>query len=130
MSEAPVADMPAVTRLRSAFDEIFAVPSGGGDDREPAIQIRVSNEILVIRTGQIAGLWKPRKIVPVPSRVPELLGVAALRGSLIPVYDLAALLGIPRGAGSPSWMVVVPGEPSIGLAFDGFEGQQVARMAQ
>jgi len=115
----------ALEQLRSAFDETFAVPFRSREDQESVIQIRVGSEPFAVRPGHIAGLVKSRKIVPVPSRIPELLGASALRGSLIPVYDLAAMLGIPPGVTGPTWLILAPGDPPIGLAFDGFEGRQV-----
>jgi purine-binding chemotaxis protein CheW len=125
MSEGTVAEAQALAQLRSAFDETFALPWRRRQEPGSVIQIRVGSEVFAIRTGHIAGLVKSGKIVPLPSRIPELLGVAALRGSLIPVYDLAALLGMPPVVNAPSWLALVPCDAPIGLAFDGFEGQQV-----
>ncbi|MBZ5617407.1 MAG: chemotaxis protein CheW [Acidobacteriia bacterium] len=127
MSDEPVVELHALAlaELRSAFDESFALPSRSREHQESVIQVRVGSEVFAIRTGHIAGLVKSKKIVPLPSRIPELRGLAALRGSLIPVYDLAALLGIPPGVSGPSWLVLVSCDTLIGLAFDGFEGQQV-----
>ena len=105
MSEGAVVEVHALAQLRAAFDETFAVPPRSREELESVIQIRVGSEVFAIRTGHIGGLMKSRKIVPLPSRIPELLGVSALRGSLIPVFDLAALLGIPAGASRPSWLV-------------------------
>ena len=125
MSDRAVVELPALAQLRSAFDESFAAPAASREHHESVIQVRVGSEVFAIRTGHITGLVKSRKVVPLPSRIPELLGLAALRGSLIPVYDLAALLGIPPGVNGSSWLILVPGDTPIGLAFDGFEGQQV-----
>jgi purine-binding chemotaxis protein CheW len=113
-----------VTRLRLAFDGSFAVPPRAREERASVIQIRIGADVFVIRTVDIAGLMKIDKVVPLPSRIPELLGLTARRGSLIPVFDLAALLGIASGVCGPSWLVLVPCETPIGLAFDGFEGRQ------
>jgi chemotaxis signal transduction protein len=125
MSEDPVVERHALVQLRSAFDETFAMPPGSREDHESVLQIRVGSEVFAIRTSHIAGLVKSRKIVPFPSRIMELLGMAALRGSVIPVFDLAALLGIPRGGSGPLWLILLPGDTPIGLAFEAFEGRQV-----
>lgn len=125
MSEGPAPEMDALAQLKSGFDQGFAAAPRSSEARESVILIRVAGEVFAIRPCEISGLVKSRKIVPMPSRVPELLGVTALRGSLIPVYDLAALLDIPRGTGGLSWMILAPGDTLIALAFDGFEGQQV-----
>src|ERR1019366_4473035 len=123
MSEGPVVGMDGLAALRSAFDGTFVAPPRSRQERYPVIQIRLGGEVFAVRAAHIAGLVKSRKIVPLPSRIPELLGVSALRGSLIPVYDLAALLGIPPAVSGPSWLMLAPGETPIGLAFDGFEGR-------
>ena len=125
MSDGPMVELQALDRLRSAFDESFALPYAGREDPESVIQLRAGSQVFAIRTGHIAGLVKSRKIVHLPSRIPELLGVAVLRGSLIPIYDAAALLGIPAGVSGPAWLILVPGDTLIGLAFDAFEGQHV-----
>ena len=125
MSEQHVPAMQALAQLRSGFDRSFAVAPRSCDAHQFVIQIRVAGEAFAVRPCDIAGLARSRKIVPVPSRTKELLGVTALRGALIPVYDLAALLGIPPGTGGPSWLVLAPGDTPIALAFDRFEGQQI-----
>jgi purine-binding chemotaxis protein CheW len=116
--------MHGLAALRSAFDGTFAALPRSRQERDPVIQIRLGGEVFAVRAGHIAGLVKSGKIVPLPSRIPELLGISALRGSLIPVYDLAALLGIPPAASGPEWLMLAAGETPIGLAFDGFEGRQ------
>jgi chemotaxis signal transduction protein len=125
VSDVSVDPMHTLAAMRSAFDESFAAPARSPGAQDPVIQVRVGGEVFAIRTGHIGGLVKSRKIVPLPSRMPELLGVAALRGSLIPVYDLATLLGVPTGAIPPVWLVLAPGDSPVGLAFQGFEGQHV-----
>jgi purine-binding chemotaxis protein CheW len=73
------------------------------------------------------GLFKDRAIVPVPSPLPELLGLAGFRGSVVPVYDLRLLLGHPQSE-PPRWLVLAAGPEVVALAFEGFEGQlRVAR---
>jgi purine-binding chemotaxis protein CheW len=67
---------------------------------------------------------KAGQVTALPSRIPELLGLTALRGSLIPVFNLATLLGMPPGVSRPSWLVLVACDTIIGLACDGFEGRQ------
>lgn len=132
MSVAPGAVTPAalttaisgLQQLRADFDGSFGVPAAPPTEREPVLVIRAGNESFAVRAGQIAGLLKSRKIVPLPSRIPELLGVASLRGSLLPVYDLAGLLGIPTAGTLPGWLLLVPSNPPVGLAFDEFEGRQ------
>ena len=113
----------SVAELRLEFDNAFAAsPAGAGEVRESLIALRVAGEALAVKTLHITGVTKGRRIVPVPSRVPGLLGLTALRGAVLPVYDLAALLGLPA-AGEGSWLLLTTPETPIGLTFDEFEGQ-------
>ena len=49
--------------------------------------------------------WSP--VTPLPNAPRELLGVMNLRGSVIPIYDLAASFGLSATAESPRNVVVV-----------------------
>jgi chemotaxis signal transduction protein len=110
--------------LRLEFDNTFAAPPPGpAEDRESLITLRVAGEALAVRTRHITGVAKRRRIMPVPSRVPGLLGITAIRGALLPVYDLAVLLGLPAAASEGSWLILTNPETPIGLIFDEFEGQ-------
>jgi purine-binding chemotaxis protein CheW len=115
--------------LRLEFDNTFAAPpAGSGADRESLITLRVAGEALAVKTLHITEVARRRRIVPLPSRVPGLLGIMALRGALIPVYDLATLLGLPAAGGQGSWLILVNPEAPVGLLFDEFQGQfEVAR---
>jgi purine-binding chemotaxis protein CheW len=108
--------------LRRAFDESFA--------RLPVVQERAAEAFLAIdlagdgyalRLAQVAGLHADKRVTALPSDVPELLGLANFRGTLIPAYDLRMLLGYPPGP-PLRWMVLVASPIPVGLAFDRFEG--------
>ena len=82
--------------LRRAFDQTFAeVPLPVTQDVTNLLGIRVGGDPFAIRLGEVAGLFADRKIVPLPSPVPELLGVAGFRSGLIPIYSLRGFLGYP-----------------------------------
>ncbi len=117
--------------LRRAFDEGFAAPPQAPEESiESLLLIRVGGEALALRSVHITGLARIGRILPVPSRVPELLGIAGIRGALAPVFDLAALLGFPRGVAQPRWLALTRGETPAALALDQVEGQiKVARAA-
>ncbi len=108
--------------LRRAFDRSFAeAPRPDTAAFEDLLLIRVANDPYALRLAECAGLFADRKVTPLPTRVPELLGLAGFRGSLTPVYDLRGLLGYPRG-GAPRWLVSTAGGAGVALAFDRFEG--------
>ena len=75
-----------------------------------------------IKVSEISGLVNDRKTVALPSPVPELLGVAGIRGGLVPVYSLAALLGYSQDPGRARWLALCGSEEPVGLAFSDFEG--------
>ncbi len=110
--------------LRRAFDEAFAAPPvRRSEQRESLIAIRVAGESLMVRTHEITGLARRARVVPVPTDVPELLGITAIRGALLAVYDLARLLGIGAPASEPAWLLLANPEAPVALAFEKFEGQ-------
>jgi chemotaxis signal transduction protein len=113
-----------VAALRRAFDGARAVPFSLGSDQnaENLLAIRVSGDAYAIRVNEIAGLATGRKIVPIPSPIPELLGLAGIRGTLVPAYSLNALLGYGADAGEPPWLALCGAEESFALAFHEFEG--------
>lgn len=87
---------------------------------EDFLSIHVAGDRYVLRLVEIAGLFADRKVTPLPSRIAELRGVAGFRGAMVPIYDLAALLGYPLSADA-RWMAVAAGN-GVGLAFDSFDG--------
>jgi purine-binding chemotaxis protein CheW len=108
--------------LRISFDEGFAAaPAASRSERlEDVLAIRVGGDPYALRLSEIAGLHCDLKIVPVPSSITQLLGIAGLRGMMAPVYDLAALLRYPPAA-RPSWLVIAGGAQPVGFAFETFE---------
>ena len=122
-AETNTADL-RLAELRRAFDRSFATPPpSGAAEQQPLIVIRLAGETLVLRAGDITGITRRRRLVPLPSRTPELLGLAGIRGVLVPVFNLAAILALPFRAAEPGWFALAVREAPIALAFDEFEGQ-------
>jgi chemotaxis signal transduction protein len=86
------------------------------------LAVRVARDAYAIRVSEISGISTDRKVVALPSPIPELLGVAGLRGAIVPVYSLAALLGYGREAGQVRWLVLCGTDEPFALAFSGLEG--------
>jgi purine-binding chemotaxis protein CheW len=106
--------------LRLAFDRSFAEPVvAEAAKREDFLLIRIGEARWAVRFGEIAGLHADRRITPVPSATPALLGIAGFRGTILPIYDLRYLTGSVGGT-APRWLVVAAGG-SAGFAFDGFD---------
>jgi chemotaxis signal transduction protein len=116
--------------FRHAFDKAFAVPraSSDGAAREDFLTIRIAGDGYAIRLGEIAGLVKGRRIVACPSDVPEFLGIAGVRGTLVSVYSLPALLGYSVGWEHSTGLLLCAATPteaiegSVGFAFPEFSG--------
>jgi purine-binding chemotaxis protein CheW len=120
MSRLPRLARQAVA-LQKAFDGAFAEPlrprqSGGTD----LLAVRLGGERWTIPLTSISGLHSDKKITPLPGITPGLLGLAGFRGVLVPVYDLAARIGLAPVT-SPRWMVLAAARP-IAFAFAELDG--------
>ncbi|XXT24881.1 chemotaxis protein CheW [Sorangium sp. So ce429] len=125
MRRALLADRLA--ELQRAFDASFAAPAEARPE-EPArgLAIRAGDRRLVARVDELAAVEPCRPIVPLAGGPPGLLGLVGLRGRLVAVYDLAALVGGRPRAGvagpAPRWLLVCAEHPEIALAIDELEG--------
>jgi purine-binding chemotaxis protein CheW len=108
--------------LRRDFDRSFAEAPPEAPRLESMLAVRIAGDAHAIRLAEIGGLYVDRRIVPLPTPVPDLLGFASFRGQVAPVYDLAALLGY-ASRGAPRWLVLVAGRDTAALAFELFETQ-------
>jgi chemotaxis signal transduction protein len=117
--------------LHDAFDRGFAEPlPERRPDREQLLLIRVGPVGRALRVGELVGVYVDCPVTPVPSPILAFAGLTAVRGALVPVFDLAELLGV--GAGSPGatrWMALLGGGPAVAVSFEGLE-QHVARLPE
>ncbi len=117
MSGGGIRAATSAAELREEFDRSFAAaPVVARVVFDGFLAIRVGGDPYAVRLSDIASLHHDRKVVPIQSAVPELLGLAAFRGIMAPVYDLRALLGYAGGP-APRWLLL-SGAPPVGLAFD------------
>ena len=109
--------------LGRAFDAAFASPPAEKTQNEESfLVLRAGKDAHAVRVREIDGFAAARKIVALSSPIPELLGLAGLRGSLVPVYSLTALLGYAEPDGPPRWFVLCGGAELLALAFADFDG--------
>lgn len=105
--------------LRREFDQVFAeAPTSEEAPRESLIVLGLGEATVALRLSEIKGLQALPPLMPLPASAPGLLGLAGVRGTLVPTYDLASLLGL-GGGDRPRWMVLY-GETLRGLAFTEF----------
>ncbi|MDH4229417.1 MAG: chemotaxis protein CheW [Nitrospirota bacterium] len=97
-------------RLRADFDANFTrrlETALTGLTR--CLRVMVDTETLAIPIHRVRRLVRGLDVVPVPGGPAHLLGLCNLRGELLTVYDLPALLGYPPSAPPVREMVVLAG---------------------
>lgn len=111
--------MTRASELRDAFDRGFAAaPAIDRGTGHQLLRIELAGEPYALVLAELSSLHVDLEIVPVPARTPALLGVIALRGAIVPAYDLRRLLGL-AATRPPRWFVVVG---ASAFAFDQFTG--------
>jgi purine-binding chemotaxis protein CheW len=122
MTNDEAASAALLTELRQSFDQPFArAPQSRDESFVDLLAIRVAGAPCALRLSQVSGLHVDRRIVPLATPVPELLGMAGFRGNIVPVYSLRMLLGYSAGE-FPRWLALVGRDETVGLAFDDFDG--------
>jgi purine-binding chemotaxis protein CheW len=81
------------------------------------VRVRVAAEHYALPVEQVLEVADLGDIAPVPGSPPEILGVRNLRGQVIPVIDLATMLGLSGGESSRV-VVAESGELRAGLVVD------------
>jgi chemotaxis signal transduction protein len=113
--------MNRALEMRTAFDRSFADPPQSEQvPLQDFLAIRVGTDPYAIRLADISGLFADRPITSLSSADPAFLGIAGLRGAVVPVYDLGAFLGYPPGE-ARRWLLLIGGA-ALALAFEAFEG--------
>ena len=110
-------------RLRREFDASFAGAAGEtAHDLEDYLLVYAAEEPYAVAVAEIGALVVDRPLVAVPSSAADLLGVAGLRGELVPVFDLGALLTGEAPRTPPRWFALSAGANPIGFAFAKLHG--------
>jgi purine-binding chemotaxis protein CheW len=116
--------------MRKAFDRAFAEPPP--PEAEAAadyLGIRIGGIAYAVALSEIGAVFADKKIAPLPSGASELLGVAGVRGDIVPVFSLGALIGQGGGDEKPRWLVLAGGGRA-GFAFDVLDGHLRIPIAQ
>jgi purine-binding chemotaxis protein CheW len=114
----------AAARLAGAFDRSFAEPlATSAADFVDLLAIRVAGEAYALRVRDLIGIATRCAIVTVPATTPDLVGIAHVRGQIVPVFDLAAIAGHAAQSVAPLWIALCGdrGEP-IGLGLGALDG--------
>lgn len=106
--------------LRAEFDAGFAEPRPRAVPQVDVIALRAGGAPYAIARSELAALRVDLAIVDLPSPASALIGVTALRGDLLPVWDLGRLVhGEPVRA--RRWCAIVRGG-TVAVAFDRLDG--------
>ena len=117
--------------LREEFDRAFASASDVRTmETSHLLAVRIGGDRYAIPIAEITGLQADRVIAPVPTTVAGLLGLAGIRGELVPVYSLATLIGYPHSTHAMRWVALCGSGQTLGLAFDEFERHLNLSLAQ
>jgi len=113
----------ALGALRRSFDDAFArPPDERAVDAEELLMIRIAGDPYAVRAREMSGLTPGGRIVPVPGPLPELLGITAIKGGLVPAFSLGALLGYPQARELPSWLLLCGGDQDrVALGVERFD---------
>jgi len=113
----------ALETMRRSFDESFATPQRSERaEAEEFLGLSIAGDPFALRTRAISGIEAGLRIVALPVKTSELLGIAGIRGRLIPIYSLALLLGYTAPVAEERWVILAGAEPPLGFAFSEFEG--------
>jgi purine-binding chemotaxis protein CheW len=82
------------------------------------VRLRVGGEQFALPVDSVREIARLGAIAPVPGAGDVLLGVRNLRGQVLPVFDLSALLGVAAGARPKRIVVAEQGGHRAGFAID------------
>ncbi len=108
-------------QLRREFDAAFAQKATYATaETEALLAIRIGAEPFALRVPELANIARCGKVVPIPSGSAALMGLAGIKGAIVPVYSLPALLNLPQ-TGAMHWLALCGKKNPIALAFSEFE---------
>ncbi len=115
--------VPEARRLRKEFDRGFAEPQ---PDLEPGgaalLALRAGGLDWALPLDGLGFLTRAVEVAPYAGCHPAFRGLATLRGEAVPVWDLAALLGLPARESAAPWLARGAGADPWALAFEAHAG--------
>jgi len=82
------------------------------------VRLRVAAEAYAIPVENVREITPLGELTAVPGALPEMLGVRNLRGQILPVADLALVLGLTAATAPALLLVAEAGDLQAGLAVD------------
>ena len=118
--------------LKRSFDQSFQQPLvERGQELVHLLIVRIGIERFALKVADLAGLARAQTVVPIPGADSGLLGIAGLKGRMVAVHSLAAMIGSPQLSNEQNrWMVLCRCEKEIALAFTAVTGTMMAPRAE
>lgn len=88
------------------------------------LTFEAGGQSLAIATAEVSEVVSAPQITRVPQAPRGLQGLANLRGKVVPILSVEALLGGASGGGAPARVIVLSGEEPVGLAVDRVSAMQ------
>jgi chemotaxis signal transduction protein len=99
-----------VGELKTAFDGAFALPAQPpAVDAPRVLLLTVGDTPCVVAVEECAGVVPAGAIVRLPSTTSAFRGLTTVRGAVLPVYDLATLLGLEPHPVARPWLLLAAG---------------------
>ena len=86
------------------------------------VRVRAGGEEYALSVRDVIEVAEVGRVTPVPGAPPAVVGVRNLRGAVLPVRDLAGMLGVPQPPSSRRIVVAEQGHLRAGLAVDSVIG--------
>ncbi len=99
--------------------ERVARASGAEDtsDQFGALTIEVQYEQYALPVEALTAVYEDISVVPVPCTPPHVKGIANIRGRIVPVLDMAVLLGVHEAEEDDRQMLIVASHNDVTVAF-------------
>ena len=110
--------------LRRSFDLSFQQPLvERAQELVHLLIVRIGSARFALKVADLAGLARAQTVVPIPGSDFGLLGIAGLKGRMVAVYSLAAMIGSTELSTEQNrWLVLCRCEKEIALAFTAVTG--------
>jgi chemotaxis signal transduction protein len=111
-------------RMRQEFDAGFVVPPlPDRPPRQRLLEVSVGGIRAAIPLQDCSGVQHAAATTPLPARERGFIGLTAVGGAVLPLYDLAARLGLERpSSAADGWIVVSAGRDRVCFLVDGIDG--------
>jgi purine-binding chemotaxis protein CheW len=82
------------------------------------VRVRIGGEQYAFGVHEVLGVADVADVAPVPGAAAGVLGVSKVRGQILPVVDLGAILGVPGGRQAGRLVITEQQGGRVGFAVD------------